>query len=660
MTSWLKLGCRVGIVAWPVAIFLTTFDTGPVIAQLQPNPAMQAFQIKQAPSSQPSYSQQYESHIIFQRDRSETQVFTNRFKILMPSAIQTTSRQKLLFVEGAQILDTLEAYTEKPDGKRLIVDPKNILTQDLPPGQPLSNVRNVKQRTIIFPDVAVGDTLVMTHKKAPAKQVTYGQATEHYEFPRSSGFTSVKITVEAPTSIGLRVGTAGNGVAESVSESGGTRRHTIIITPESYAAEEAGAVSPLDRDPVVLLSTLSSYEEFGSIYGKLALPKASVTRSISALANEITSGISDRRLQAVAIDAWMKKNIQYVDVVLSKDRFIPNDAATVLKNKSGDCKDKVTLMAALLAAKGIASETTLINLGNSYTLPNPPTFVQLNHAILYLPEFGLYDDPTANQAAFGVLAIQAYDKPVVRISARVARLDRTPAMKPNDHTASIRTTINFAADGSETGRTVESDTGTFGIELRAAGAVMQKLGDAAARQELRKSYMSGTGHFDLGDLAETMDPVVIKSSFALDTKFRPPPEGARGIVPRGIVLTMRPEKLFFGSRVNGRKASFVCFAGRQTEDIEATFDPALPMPIPLDPVTIDRPAFSYRSSTEIDGRTLKVHREFISRVQRQVCAPELEAQIAEDLDAVSTEAYRTYAFEHAVGVMTGAAPNKAE
>ena len=72
-------------------------------------------------------------------------------------------------------------------------------------------------------------------------------------------------------------------------------------------------------------------------------------------------------------------------------------------------------------AKGISSEQALINLGNAYTLPEPPTMVALNHVILY-PEFDLYDDPTANFAAFGVLAAENYDKPVVRVSAAGATL----------------------------------------------------------------------------------------------------------------------------------------------------------------------------------------------------------------------------------------------
>src|SRR5262249_14420909 len=145
-----------------------------------------------------------------------------------------------------------------------------------------------------------------------------------------------------------------------------------------------------------------SYEDLGRAYAAAAAAKVVVTPEITALAEEITKGVSDRRQQAMAIDAWMKRNIRYVAVYLGVGRVVPNDTATVLRHKFGDCKDKVTLMSALLAAKGIASEPVLINLGPAYTLPEPPTLVALNHVILYLPDFDLYDDPTVAPAAFGV------------------------------------------------------------------------------------------------------------------------------------------------------------------------------------------------------------------------------------------------------------------
>ena len=58
------------------------------------------------------------------------------------------------------------------------------------------------------------------------------------------------------------------------------------------------------------------------------------------------------------------------------------------------------------------------------------------------------------------------------------------------------------------------------------------------------------------------------------------------------------------------------------------------MPIPLRSVDIEKPAFSFHASFKLEGRTLRMHREFISRVAGQVCPPEMEAEIAADMNAV--------------------------
>ena len=271
--------------------------------------------------------------------------------------------------------------------------------------------------------------------------------------------------------------------------------------------------------------------------------------------------------------------------------------------------------------------------------------MSLNHVILYLPEFDLYDGPTVTFAAFGVLAAETYDKPVVRVGASGATLSRTPAMKPEDHASHARTLINVAADGTVTGQTEESNTGVFGIILRIASAKVQNLGHNAASQRLLQGFNTpGAGHFDLGNSAETTDPVAVKSWFTLSERFKPPMAAARTSISFGMPLTVRPGNFLLGARLNGRKSTFICYAGHQTEDIDATFDQSLPMPVPLVPITIDNPAFTYRATFKVEGRTLKVHREFVSLVAGQVCPPELEAQIADDLNAVRINVNNSYAF----------------
>src|SRR5205807_6028737 len=81
-----------------------------------------------APST--SYSLSYQSRLTVRADLSATNLATKRLKILAPAAIQPLSQQQLLFVEGMQTVDILEAFTEKADGTRVPVEAANIFTRD--------------------------------------------------------------------------------------------------------------------------------------------------------------------------------------------------------------------------------------------------------------------------------------------------------------------------------------------------------------------------------------------------------------------------------------------------------------------------------------------------------------------------------------------------
>ncbi len=628
--------------------------TADVPVNSQPDRPQQA----PSPNAPPPFTTQLNGHLTVRDDRTATETTTKRVKILSQGVIQSLSQQPVQFVEGMQKLETLEAFTEKADGRHVAVDPANIITRDAASGLQATYASDLKIRTFIFPDVAVGDTLVMTLKSDIVRDFFPGHLTNFDIFPHSASVSSVKYTVEAPASLDLSVKANGNGASDKMEIVGGIRRHLLEFAGANYRPEEPGAVSPFDREPYMAISTFRSYAELGVAYGKAALPQSKPTPEITALANDITRGITDRRAQAAAIDEWVKANIRYVAVYLSVGRVVPHDAATILKNRFGDCKDKVTLMSTLLAAKGIPSESALINFGPAYSLPEPPTLAVLNHVIIYLPEFDLYDDPTASTLAFGTLAADTYDKPVVRVSAAGASLARTPAMRPEDHAAHIKTTLQFAADGTISGQTEESSKGVLGGGLRSAGTVVQQAGqETIVQRKLQSVNTPGTGHYELGNFAELRDPVVVKSEFKLNDRFKAPAPSIYASIPVGMPFSVRPAgNLFFGARLSGRVSAFYCLAGNQSEDIDAVFDPAFPMPLPLAAVTIDNTFFTYRSTYRIDNRTLKIHREFVSRVPHQVCPPETEAQITADLNKVRIDVYGGYRF----AAMTPRAPEVSE
>jgi hypothetical protein len=291
-------------------------------------------------------------------------------------------------------------------------------------------------------------------------------------------------------------------------------------------------------------------------------------------------------------------------------------------------------MGALLRAKGIASEQVLINLGAIYRLPELPA-PYFNHVMLYLPDFGLYTDPTAAYASFGILPESSWDKPVLHISGAGGRLARTPPIKPADHISITKTTARIGADGTIKGTTRQTATGTFATAARATAAQLQTQGrEKFAEAVLRNLGTPGTGAFEPTAPFDFSEPYSVQGDFSLNERLQMPLNGIRNI-PVGMPIQRRPGVGMLGQRVVARKSDFVCYAGKQVEEIALTFAAGLPLPRAIKGSTIDNKAFSFRATYKVEGRTLNVRREFTSKVPGQVCAKEMESELAEPLQQVS-------------------------
>jgi uncharacterized protein DUF3857/transglutaminase superfamily protein len=376
-------------------------------------------------------------------DRTAELVETRRITVLAPGLIKTVAQQVATYIDGMESLDVVEAYTQKADGRRLVVPPQRIFRRNAAIDGD-GYTADQKAVTAFFPDVSVGDTVVFTTRM----EIRSGTIPGHFvtQFLHSSDVMSnapsLKVTIaEAPRSIpdpgstyrivvpremAIRVGIAGEGLTQEITED----ETTIAYKATFGAAEPSSAVtlSAVERGPRILISTLRSYQELGESYWAAAAPHVKVTPEIQRVADEITAGIEDRREQAKAISRWVKSNIRYLIVHEGIGRDLSTEPAeAILRNRYGECKEHAILTAALLAAKNIESELVLIYLGKVSTLPEPPTLAFFNHLIIYLPEFGLFDDPTAADIPFGTMPKGGHSKPVVLLSEHGARVDTTPA-----------------------------------------------------------------------------------------------------------------------------------------------------------------------------------------------------------------------------------------
>ena len=151
----------------PAALLAGALDAGPAGAEpagtsatapsmpAAPSPATsQQTPAVAAAAAEGPFLATYRGHVTVRADRTATDLFTKRFKILAPVAIGFVSQQQETYVEGMEILETVEAYTEKADGTKIPVDPANIITRDAATGLQVTFTRDLKQRTVIFQDVA--------------------------------------------------------------------------------------------------------------------------------------------------------------------------------------------------------------------------------------------------------------------------------------------------------------------------------------------------------------------------------------------------------------------------------------------------------------------------------------------------------------------------
>jgi hypothetical protein len=577
------------------------------------------------------------SELVVHADKTMDVTNMKSYTILSEAAIDSAATQVSGYIENMHLLDVAEAYTLKANGKRIDVDLATIVRRDGASGLAGTYLRDYKQLVLNFPDVEVGDTLVVTRRQKVLASVFPGHIYDYDFYDRTGNMTEATVVVRAPKDMFLQVAASGEGMSQEEKTEGNERVITMRYqAPALRVAEETGAVAPGDREPRMIVSTFRNYEEMGAAYALGAAGKSRVTPAIQALADSITKDIPDRRGQAEAISHWVKKNIRYVNVTLGVGRVVPNEASEVLRNRYGDCKDHTTLMLALLAAKDIVAEPVLINSATAYTLAEPATPAVIDHVIVFLPEFGLYDDPTASTASFGVLPVSSYDKPVVHAGATGAHLERIPAIKASDHVFINRAKVKVAADGSMTGEMQNIGTGFYASTARSLTSRIQSIGLEAALERYSAQTLKtpSKGRFAVSSATNFTQPFTISATFRYLDGLKLPVDAERAL-PAGLPVIERPGDWMFGSRLPGRRFDFVCYAGRQIDEIEITFAEGLPLPAPMKAFADKNDLISFSVSSTLIDRTLRVTREFESNVKGQVCSAADEAAIGTFLKAVT-------------------------
>ena len=221
----------------------------------------------------------------------------------------------------------------------------------------------------------------------------------------------------------------------------------------------------------VHVSTYADWESVGKFYWGLVKDQLRVTDEIRAASAEATRGIapSDEKARIAAVYDFVVSRTRYVGLEFGINSFKPYPVETILSRRFGDCKDKASLMHAMLEAIGIDSRIALLRMTRLGAIDTAPASLAVfNHAILYVPKYELFLDGTAEFHGSGELP--ADDRSafalIVEPSGKGSRFLRTPEARPQDNTDETQVSAQLLPDGSATVKLEASARGSWTAELR--------------------------------------------------------------------------------------------------------------------------------------------------------------------------------------------------
>lgn len=543
-------------------------------------------------------------------------------------AVKSRAQQSLPYNRTMEALEILEAYTRKPDGRKVPVSAEQIKEQQEPASANAPMFFDSLVKVVIFPEVAVGDRLVLSYKRL-RKTALFPEQFEEITFPEMHPNEQFSLTYDLPANLKLNADARGFKAASTTSANGRTVYrwdYQPVIQPHL----EQGAVAYSDYGQYLAVSTFKDYAAFAKAYAARA--KVEVTPAIAELARTLTANVSEPRAKALVLSDWVRKNVRFVAVYIGAGGVVPHSADTVLSNRYGDCKDHVTLLLALLQAAGIDGTPALVNLGNAYTLPKVPTLGVINHAITYVPSLDLYLDPTMKAYAAGFLPLPVIDKPTVLTAS--ATLGHTPG----GQASVVKSTTTFTID----------DTGAADIDhasiIEGWGAELNRYGLRNMSQGERDMFLqrilslygqSGSGSVEVKKRDKQAHGVELKIKGHTRNLVNLP--GPIGVATLTSFSGGIAQNAFGFVSEKEREQAFTCIGGITEEQSRFVFPDDVQIIATPKPVSLKAKYLDYSADYRREGNTVIVTRRMDFHNPTSVCTPALFRTLLPTLEAMISD-----------------------
>ena len=541
----------------------------------------------------------------------------------------------LPYSESLQTLEVVEAYTLKPDGTRLEVPADKIFTQAAPIAVSAPMFNDLKYRIIVFPEPLPGGKIYF---RVNIKQKTayFPNQFSHYELiPTQLAIEAFAFRLSAPAGITIRTDARDMTGGKLADKEGRSQWEWKYANTEARTAEP-NELAASDFGPYLAMSSFADWSELAKAYRERAANKVAASPEIQALADDLTKGVTDPKVQSQAIYNWVTRNVRYVGVFLGLGGFVPREAAEILKTKYGDCKDHTVILESLLRAKGINAAPVLISTAHSYRLPNVPVAGAFNHAITYVPSLDLYLDSTSSFSRYAFLPGADAGKPVLQIGS--GKLAATPVAHAKDDTVFNRVEMIIKPDGSISGKSLIFTMGSGESGLRRQIAFVPAGSKDKFVTRWLGNTQKGDGTYVSSDPNDLDKPFTFSVDYEIKEAVSLQSPGAFP-VPRGFLYFSIHQAISTGDlNSTTRKTPFRCGSATLSEEVSLHLpEDVKVLALPKDVAHRDKTG-TFEATYRQDGQKILVIRKLVRDREREYCDPSMWEEVVRMRDVIARDA----------------------
>ncbi|MEK6606145.1 MAG: DUF3857 domain-containing protein [Myxococcota bacterium] len=186
------------------------------------------------------------------------------------------------------------------------------------------------------------------------------------------------------------------GVLHAVEETSDTRVYRWSVANAPGIEADPGMPGWTEVAAYLHVSTYASWAQVASWYRGLLREALVPDEEVRRAAREAVLGIEDPRERVRAIYRLVVRRTRYVGLEFGIHGYRPYRVPLVWARKFGDCKDKASLLVAMLREIGVEATLVLVRTRRGGDIDDRPASLAIfDHAIAYVPSQELYLDGTA-------------------------------------------------------------------------------------------------------------------------------------------------------------------------------------------------------------------------------------------------------------------------